>query len=180
MVVDSIAQTSSPIPSGQICQAFDPIMLLPEKRITQLDPANNMSTSCLAPAYFYFYGSRGERFYCDYHFALEYRSTDQNSLDSVFEYIFDSSLSILETFDEPPKENYIPTGSKCWCGNPPEVMTKSKKEGMSLLVCNFHYRKMLYRGISNGIDLRVTHDVFDYRNKTNRDFLEEIKAVPII
>lgn len=180
MVVVSTAQTSNPIPNGQLCQAFDPVMLLPQKRLMEIDPNHNMSTSCVAPAYFYVFGSRGESFLCDYHFGLEYRSTDEHRKDSVFEYVFDNSDEILKTFRTPPQELYMPEGAKCWCGLPAEIMTKSKAEHSVTLKCNFHYRKMIFRALSNGVDMEETHNIWDYRANSVTNIFDEIKNVPIV
>lgn len=180
MAVVFTAQTNNPIPQGQICQAFDPVMLLPSKRVMEVDPQQNMSTSCKELAYFYVFGSRGEHFYCDYHFGLEYRSTDGQQKDSVFEYVFDNSAEILKTFGFPPLEDYIPEGATCWCGKKGEVMAKSRKEGTFSIKCNFHYRKMLNRGLSNGVDIRESHDIFDYRSLTVTNIFKEICEVPIV
>jgi len=54
------------IPEGQVCQAFDPLMMMPEK-LLRPELKNRMSTSCVAPAYVYIEGSRGQRFLCDFH-----------------------------------------------------------------------------------------------------------------
>lgn len=51
------------IPDGQVCQAFDPMMILPEKTNYIIDNPMKANTSCVAPASVYLDGSREKDFY---------------------------------------------------------------------------------------------------------------------
>ena len=67
------------IPQGQLCQAFDPMMYLPEKTLHIIDDPSKANTSCVAPAFVYLEGSRGKRFLCDYHYFYEKNMTESST-----------------------------------------------------------------------------------------------------
>ena len=67
------------IPEGQLCQAYDPIMINPEKTVNIIEDPMTANTSCVAPAHIYMEGSRGKRFLCDYHYASEAILTQQRT-----------------------------------------------------------------------------------------------------
>ena len=93
------------IPKGQICQAFDPMMFLPEKTLSIIGINQNANPSCVAPAFVYIEGTHGKKFLCDFHYYYEVNMTRDSgykvSADSwkdIQKYIIDEREKIKETF----------------------------------------------------------------------------------
>jgi len=59
------------IPEGQICQAFDPRMIMTDNVLKSHNAKFQPNTSCVAPAYVYVEGKHGKRFLCDTHYYYE-------------------------------------------------------------------------------------------------------------
>jgi len=92
------------IPEGQICQAFDPRMILADNILrthgTKLQP----NTSCIAPAYVYVEGKHGKRFLCDTHYYYELYMNRQgysapgHSWEEINQFVIDETERVKETF----------------------------------------------------------------------------------
>jgi hypothetical protein len=174
------------IPEDQICEAFDPMMILPEKSNWILDDHMKVSTSCLAPAYVYIEGIRGKRFLCDYHYYYEksivlVRTPEQWAL--IEEYLIDKIEDVKLTFPK-ADTNIVKDFIKCWCGSRAYVKSISKSKnpknrGINYM-CNFHYRKMFFRCKSNGVDYFELYDVVDERYKIQMSIKEEYDNLPIV
>jgi hypothetical protein len=103
------------IPQGQLCQAFDPMMYLPEKTLHIIEDTSKANTSCVAPAFIYLEGSRGKRFLCDYHYCYEKNMTTSSTphlWKDIENIILDKRELIKDTFCKNTKtiETY---GIKC-------------------------------------------------------------------
>ena len=92
------------IPRNQICQAFDAMMIMPEKTAHITKFLKRPSTSCVAPAYVYIEGTHGNKFLCDYHYHYEkfngnYIDYDENGLiDKRETVLIDERERVKETF----------------------------------------------------------------------------------
>ena len=93
------------IPDGQICQAFDPMMFLPEKTLNIIGVNQNANSSCVAPAFVYIEGTHGKKFLCDYHYYYEMNMTRTRGnpnvgspWESIQEYIVDERERVKDTF----------------------------------------------------------------------------------
>jgi hypothetical protein len=186
------------IPEGQMCQAFDPMMFLPEKTLHIIDVTQNANTSCVAPAFVYIEGSHGKKFLCDFHYYYEVNMTRDSgyrargeSWQDIQQYIVDEREKIKETFAKDVTTK-ITLGKKCHIGNRSSlkcdaeafvlVTRKSQnfKGGGSTLYCNYHFRKNYYRFYSNGVVYEDLHDILDERYRMTMTIAEEslnIKAV---
>ena len=143
------------IPHGQRCQGFDAILNTDhykEKLKGLVDPNMHPETHCVAPAYYYVFGINGERFLCDFHYHLEYRSMlgtpSWAKLNEYFAHVYSNAEAILDTFMDPP-EAPKPTAD-CWCGRVALVFVQDITIPP---VCNFHYRKSFYRWANNNKQL---------------------------
>jgi hypothetical protein len=152
------------IPEGQVCQAFDPMMILPEKTfgIELKKPPN---TSCVAPSSVYIEGIRGKRFLCDYHYFYEKSMSSARSEEQwplVASVFVDEREKIKDTFQKLSysSRTFI---EKCWCDNEAFVKVTDKNQDTSDYFCNFHYRKKLYRELSNDINTAEINDIVDER-----------------
>ncbi len=106
------------IPEGQICQAFDPRMIMTNEVLRIHDAKDQPNTSCVAPAYVYVEGKHGKRFLCDTHYYYELYMNRQSysvpghSWKEINHYIVDETERVKETF----AKNIISTetlGHKC-------------------------------------------------------------------
>lgn len=176
MAQDSIAQIKDSFGKAS-CQAFDSLMLCEKKsRELFLEDGHVLSTSCSAPAYSYISGSHGSKFLCDFHYAFEAMG---NVLATKDTNLFDFEL-IKNTFGQLPDKE-MPQGIACWCGADAYLFYYNQKTGELMQgACNFHYRKMLYRFLENGIDFLNTYDILDYRKLMTTSILEEMKKLPIL
>jgi hypothetical protein len=152
------------IPTDQTCQVFDPIMILPEKThgLNLKKPPN---TSCVAPAYVYIEGIRGKRFLCDYHYFYEKSMTsarDQANWWQMEKVFIDERERVKETF---AKINYKERTffEKCWCENEAFVKVVAKYADYTDYFCNFHFRKKLYRELSNDVSTYDDYEITDER-----------------
>lgn len=173
----------SEIPTGQICQVFDPVMYLPEKTNGIISDHMKANTSCVAPASVYLEGSRGKRFLCDYHYHYEKDMTTVRTPEqwsSIESFIIDNRESLKDLFPE-PDSNLISDFGSCWCGNKETyVMLVSKNNAHKTFFCTFHYHKILYRYMSNGVDIQRDYDVFDERKRMTITLKEEAESLTLI
>lgn len=167
------------IPQGQLCQAFDPIMILPEKTVNILDDHMEANTSCVAPAYVYMEGIHGKRFLCDYHYVYEWSITCDRTphlWKHIAFYLIENIEIIKETFDFSNNTN-MTSGERCWCGAPALVLLNNKIINNMLYFCNFHYRKTYYRYLSNNKKVEDIFNIFDERNKMTFSIKEEMEQI---
>lgn len=190
------------IPEGQICQAFDPMMFLPEKTLNIIGVTENANTSCVAPAFVYVDGSHGKKFLCDFHYYYEINMTRDSNINSeswkdIQSFIIDEREKIKETFEK----NVITTktlGKKCsiFSTHRPElkctgeafvlVIPRGVVEGKinftkgldldnsnGIFYCNFHFRKNYYRYYSNGVVYEDSHEILDERYRMESTIAEE-------
>lgn len=92
------------IPENQICQAFDPRMIMTNEVLRNHGDAHQPNTSCIAPAYVYVEGKHGKRFLCDTHYYYEIfmnkqsYSTQGHSWKEIAQFIIDETERVKETF----------------------------------------------------------------------------------
>jgi hypothetical protein len=185
------------IPEGQICQAFDPMMFLPEKTLNIIDINQNANTSCVAPAFVYIEGSHGKKFLCDFHYHYEANMTRDSgykvrgqSWEDIQEHIVDEREKVKETFAKNVTTN-ITLGKKCnvvvanlKCDFEALVLINKKPQSFESIsgtyYCNYHFRKNYYRFYSNGVIFDDIYNILDERYRMTMTIAEEslnVKAV---
>lgn len=170
------------IPDNQICEAFDPIMQFPEKTENIIKNHLKANTSCVAPAYVYIEGSRGKRFLCDYHYHAEkdmtlVRTPEQWPL--IEKYIVEKLEDIQLTFSK-ERTDRIKDTDLCWCNKKATTLSINKYSKKPLYHCNFHFRKMYFRFLSNNVLYDNDFKVIDERYKMNMSIKEEMEQLQII
>jgi hypothetical protein len=171
------------ISENQLCQAFDPMMIIPEKTNYIIDDPMKANTSCVAPASVYIAGSRGKRFLCDYHYHYEKDMTITRTpeiWDSVIETIVDERELIRETFPAIEGDGVSDTFGKCWCGYASLVKAIRHDNGHSTFFCSFHYRKLFFRYLSNGRQMGDDYSIIDERIKLKLSIAEEAEQLTLI
>lgn len=171
------------IPDGQLCEAFDPMMILPEKTNYIINDPLKASTSCVAPAFVYLEGSRGKRFLCDYHYHYEKDITLARTpklWEGVCQKIIDNRNLISNTFPTNYIDGIENIMKKCWCGTDSFVMATRHDNGDSTFFCNFHYRKLFYRYLSNGRQITDDYDILDGRINMKISVVEEVEKLTLI
>jgi hypothetical protein len=163
------------IPQGQLCQAFDPMMIFPEKT-DGIIKEGAPNTSCFAPASVYLEGTRGKRFICDFHYEYERSITVDRTPElwqEISKIFIDEREKIRETFALPKNSTRTVFGT-CWCGQEGFVrLDGSKNNEDTKEFCNFHYRKLLYRHLSNGSILEDIYTIIDDRYFMTDSVIEE-------
>jgi hypothetical protein len=174
------------IPKGQLCQEFDAILSSEHYKADLknfLPQGVHPSVHCLAPAYYYVFGINGEKFLCDFHYHLEFKSMmgtiSWPRINEYFAHVYSNAEAILDTFLDPP-DSPKPTAN-CWCGKMALVFVEDPNIAG---LCNFHYRKMFYRWLNNDMLLhpKGRKSVNDYRklfiSSIEEDYsLENLKTV---
>lgn len=166
------------IPVGQLCQAFDPMIILPEKTINICEPMK-ANTSCICQAYVYAEGIHGNRFLCDYHYYYEYNINEMRTphlLPQIFEYIVDEREKVKETF--PLGTETVKELGPCWCGADSYVEVNSS--GEIQYFCNFHFRKLYYRYLLHGQDLYDNRQIHDQRFLIKHTIEEDSRRVKTV
>jgi hypothetical protein len=161
------------------CQAFDPMMVLPEKTRFIIDNPMRANTSCVAPAYIFLKGSRGTRYLCDYHFQYEKLLTMQRTPElwsKISKIKIDNRRQISKTFAKKVKTKKT-LNHLCWCGGKSYVLIKHKKNKNIIYLCNFHYRKTYFRHYSNNIIFEKIYTIIDERYKMNISVIEEMDQI---
>ena len=178
------------IPDGQICEAFDPMMFLPEKTLTMIGVGQNANPSCVAPAFVYIEGTHGKKFLCDYHYYYEMNMTKTRSnthigspWESIQEFILDEREKIKDTF---PKNvtTTLTLGHKCsiysthnrglrCTGEAFVRVIPAKYPDEKVFYCNFHFRKNYYRWHSNGAIYQDAHQIVDERYRMTQTIADE-------
>lgn len=185
------------IPEGQVCQAFDPMMFLPEKTIHIIEGDRNANTSCVAPAYVYIEGTHGKKFLCDFHYYYEVNMTRDSgyvprreSWQDIQEYIVDEREKVKETFAKDVATNktlgrlcHVGAGTSLPCNAEAFLFVRKKEQRFNnsgAFYCNYHFRKNYYRFYSNGVVYEDIYEVVDERYRMTVSIAEEsvnIKAV---
>jgi hypothetical protein len=110
------------IPEGQICQAFDPRMIVTSEVLINHGAKRQPNTSCVAPAYVYVEGKHGKRFLCDTHYYYELYMNGQSysapdhSWKEIAQFVIDETEKVKETF----AKNITSTetlGHECYINN---------------------------------------------------------------
>lgn len=180
------------IPENQTCQAFDPMMIMPEKTAHITKFLKRPSTSCVAPAYVYIEGTHGKKFLCDYHY--HYEKFNGNYLDyEDNESLIDKRETVLIDERERVKDTFAKNvtstetlGKQCFVGSSRGRTTNTAniciaeglvkvtdKGGESTFYCNFHFRKTYYRYYSNGSNYEDFYDILDERYRMTTTIIEE-------
>jgi hypothetical protein len=144
------------IPENQTCQAFDAMMIMPEKTAHITKFLKRPSTSCVAPAYVYIEGTHGNKFLCDYHY--HYEKFNGNYIDYDKNGLIDKRETVLIDERERVKETFVKA---------------TDKNGNSDFFCNFHFRKTYYRYSSNGSNYEDFYDILDERYRMTDTIVEE-------
>jgi hypothetical protein len=173
----------SDIPKGQICEAFDPVMNRKEKTVGIISDHMKANTSCVAPASVYMEGSRGKRFLCDYHFHYEKDMTMVRTPEQwpdIARFLIDKREDLKNSFPEPESNDRHNFGP-CWCGKRDTyVMLKSKNGSEDKFFCTFHYHKLLYRYLSNNVEMARDYAVVDERKHMTITLEEEANSLSVI
>tara|TARA_B110000503_G_scaffold24933_1_gene39297 strand:- start:17866 stop:18414 length:549 start_codon:yes stop_codon:yes gene_type:complete len=176
MVEDSTAQIKDRL-GKDICQAFDPLMVITTKAKDIDESLEFLNPSCLATAYVYVDGSHGTRMLCDFHYASEHTfvgNHDESKIESVFATVVHDLEKIKDTFEQSPDLTVIVDNiTECYCGREPFVfliddLSNKAFQGM----CNFHYRKSNNRYLSNGKEMHMP--IVDLRKNMKTSIEEEL------
>jgi hypothetical protein len=174
------------IPKNQLCQAFDPMIILPTKT-HQLDiPKMTENTGCVCPAYIYMEGIHGKRFLCDFHFGYERDIVMERTPDDwpkISEYLINNLKEIAETFAKDPGTEPQLLNKKCInkrC-NLSGYVSCININNTETVFCNFHYRKTYYRFLSNNINFLERTNIFiDERYRMPYSVEEEMSMLTYI
>lgn len=170
------------IPEGQICQAFDALMVIPEKVSEILEDTSKANTSCVCPAYVYMEGSHGKRFLCDYHFTIEKEITKHQTPSlwpGISQYILNNIEDVKKTFSSDTSKDPQLINAKC-TNHGCEALAYVRcirNQGATEDYCNFHYRKKYYRYLSNGVPLETKYTIIDERYRMELSVQEEIESL---
>ena len=169
------------ISEDQLCQAFDPMMMFPEKTMDIIPNPMKANTSCVAPASVYMDGSRGKRFLCDYHYHFEKDMTNHRTpelWDQIASVLIDERELIRETFPQIVGDSISSTFGKCWCGYSQTFVRAIRHGGdHQHFFCNFHYRKLFFRYLSNGRQMSDDYSIIDERIKLKLSISEEAEQL---
>lgn len=180
------------IPENQTCQAFDAMMIMPEKTAHITRFLKIPSTSCVAPAYVYIEGTHGNKFLCDYHYHYEKfngnyidYADDKGLIDKRETVLIDERERVKETFAKNIKSTET-LGNTCFVGSDNGRTTNTANEciaeafvvatdknGKSVFYCNFHFRKTYYRYYSNESKYEDFYDILDERYRMTSTIIEE-------
>jgi hypothetical protein len=168
------------IPKNQLCQAFDPMLIILEKTFELNIPVMTENTGCVCPAYIYTEGIHGKRFLCDFHFAYEkdiVMERTPNDWPKICEYMVNKLENIAETFAEDPGTEPQLLNKKC-SSDGCELfgyVASINSEKHEIIFCNFHFRKKYYRFLSNNIDLiKLSVKIIDERYRMPYSVEEEM------
>lgn len=170
------------IPEDQKCQAFDPIMILPEKTYRIIKDHMSTNTSCVAPASIFMEGMHGARYLCDYHYQYEKDITMHRTpglWPLIAKKVIDEREKIKNTFSKTTTSNET-ANQYCWCKKQAFVKTVDKEKGGFSFFCNFHFRKFYYRNYSNYVIFENKYEIIDERYKMEISIIEEADAIQIV
>ena len=185
MGLDFIARKNNMIlsPFKETCQAFDPMMILESKTSGIITNPGLANTSCKAPAYIYLEGARGKRFLCDFHFFYEKDITlsRTNKQWQDIEKIFIDKLEEIKTTFPESTGASIENFEGCWCKSKQSYVKLIYKKNKSVsFLCNFHYRKLFYRYLSNDRFVEEDYDIIDERSQMKISIREEAEQLTIL
>lgn len=179
------------IPEGQLCQAFDSMLIFKEKiEIVELLPDGSAkgNTSCICPAYVYLEGSRGKRFLCDFHYYFEQNITLSRTPElwpDIEKIFIDNREEIKKTF--PKADVEVKKLGPCWCGSKSyvEVLNIDDTDGVTKrhiqYFCNFHWRKLYWRMLNHGLDLYNSGaEIHDQRFLMTESIEEESRNLRLV
>jgi len=170
------------IPKNQLCQAFDPMMVIDKKTEQILSNPMSVNTSCVCPAYVYMEGSHGKRFLCDFHYFYEKNIIEERTPDqwpNICQYFINNLEEIKHTFPKTAKTLSVLLNEKC-CNFGCSLMAYVRcmdKNNKQEHYCNFHYRKKYYRYLSNGINLEDKYSIVDERYNMKMSIEEEFESL---
>jgi len=164
------------IAKDQKCQAFDPMLIFPEKTYGIIKNPLKANTSCFAPASVFMEGMRGTRYLCDYHYQFEKNITIHRTPELwplIANNVIDERNQIKETFSKNTRTNET-SNNYCWCKKQAfvKLISKEKLGGVSFF-CNFHFRKFYYRSYSNNVIIEDIYQIIDERYKMTMSIIEE-------
>jgi hypothetical protein len=183
------------IPNDQLCQAFDPILTMPEKiKNLPAQSQNNPNTSCIAPAFVYMEGSHGKRFLCDYHYALEKvvnKAFTPHLWETICSVLINNLEKVKETFNKDANNTSVLQNKKCWCTKEAFISIEHKVLNEAEIppygevvdgkviqyYCNFHFRKSYYRILNHGVDILLGGKFTDERWRMTQTINEEIDTL---
>lgn len=170
------------ISSKQLCQAFDPMMIIPGKTYNIINDYLIANTSCVAPAYVLLEGSRGKRYLCDFHYQYEKDITLKRTphlWKDIEKNLIDEREKINKTFDQ--NTSSIETiNNFCWCKKEAYVKTIHIEKKNVAFYCNFHFRKVYYRYYSNNVVFESIFKIIDERYRMSKSIVEESNELSII
>ena len=178
------------IPENQICEAFDPMMFLPEKTFNIISSDQFPNTSCVAPAFVYIEGIHGKKFLCDFHYYYELNMTRDSlykigseAWRGIQNFIIDERERVKETFAKNVSTHFtlgrkceLGSGTKYICNSDALVRINKKDSNIEtdgFFYCNFHFRKNYYRYYSNGVKYEDVYDIIDERSRMIMTIAEE-------
>jgi hypothetical protein len=171
------------IPKDQKCQAFDPMMIFPEKTYGIIQNSMKANTSCFAPASVFIEGMHGTKYLCDYHYQVEKSTTmirTPHLWPLIANKVIDERYQIKETFSKNIKTNET-YNNFCWCKKQAFVKIIHKKNNKSVsFFCNFHFRKFYYRNYSNYVIFEDVYQIIDERSKMTMSIIEEAEQPDLI
>jgi hypothetical protein len=171
------------ISKDQKCQAFDPMLIFPEKTHGIIKNPMKANTSCFAPASVFIEGIHGSRYLCDYHYQFEKSITmcrTPHLWPFIANKVVDKRSQIKETFKKNTKTDET-SNSFCWCKKQAFVKIIDKKDNKSVsFFCNFHFRKFYYRNYSNYVIFEDVYQIIDERSKMTMSIIEEAEQPDLI
>lgn len=170
------------IPKDQKCQAFDPMMIFPEKTSKIIKNPLRANTSCFAPASIFIEGIHGARYLCDYHYHFEKTITlfrTPHLWPLIADKVIDERDQIKDTFNKSTQTNET-DNQYCWCKKQAFVKIIYKDNPAFSFFCNFHFRKLYYRSLSNYVNFEDKYTIIDERYKMTMSITEEAEAIEIV
>jgi hypothetical protein len=170
------------IPQKQLCEAFDPMVIITKKHEQILSDPLTVNTGCVCPAYVYMEGIHGKRFLCDFHYFYEKDIVLERTPElwpEICKYLIDNLENIKETFVKNPGTTPQLLNEKCINENC-VLLAYVKciaKDGKEENFCNFHYRKKYYRYLSNKVVLEELYVIIDERYKMPYSIKEEFNLL---
>jgi hypothetical protein len=94
--------------------------------------------------------------------------------------VIDDRELIRNTFPQISGDEMSDTFGKCWCGYSSLVKATRHDNGHSSFFCNFHYRKLFFRYLSNGRQMEDDYSIIDERIKLKISVAEEAEQLTLI
>ncbi len=100
--------------------------------------------------------------------------------DKIATILIDERELIRNTFPKIIGAGSSDTFGKCWCGYRSLVKIVRHDDKSSTFFCNFHYRKLFFRYLSNGRHLEEDYSIIDEREKLEMSVSEEAEQLTLI